>query len=257
MQLFHHTVVNQLGGGKIDDDVVLAYQPNLLNLSPKRNKVGEDRRPLRIDQNGFFIQFLDLKVGHENGGQGQTVVHVNGQFHSDTNCDSDQQISGEHSQHSHHKDNQLLASRLVDVDELCRRCKPKSSVNEHSSQSRQRYAMDKAWQKRNKREQQDSVPKISESRSCAVIDVGFASNNFGNHRQATYRSSYRICDPHSHKIAIQIGFASPRVNHVNCFCTEHRLERTNQGEHHNPLYRQKHGAGFGEHTEIRKCHGTE
>jgi hypothetical protein len=56
-------VINQLGGGKIDDDVVLAYQPNLLNLSPKRNKVGEDRRPLRVDQNRFFIQFLDLKVG--------------------------------------------------------------------------------------------------------------------------------------------------------------------------------------------------
>ncbi len=76
---------------------------------------------------------------------------------------------------------------------------------------------------------------VGEARARAVVDVGFATNDFRDHRQATDEGGQGVTDAYRKQIFVQVGFALVRIDLVDRFCTEERLDASDQREHDDVL----------------------
>ncbi len=76
---------------------------------------------------------------------------------------------------------------------------------------------------------------VCEPGARAVIDVRFASDDLGNHRQATDERGERVADAHREKIFVQVRFAAPRIDLIDGLRAQERLDTSDQRKHDDVL----------------------
>ena len=81
------------------------------------------------------------------------------------------------------------------------------------------------------------MPHVGEPRSGTVVDVRLRTHDLGNHRQAADGSGAEVADADGDHVAIHIRLAFPRIEQVNRFGAQQRLQAADDEEHHDPLPR--------------------
>ena len=71
---------------------------------------------------------------------------------------------------------------------------------------------------------------VGKSTARAIVNIGFAAHDFGNHRQAADRSGKRVGGADCHQVAVEVGFALPRIEQVDRLGAQERFEAADQGE---------------------------
>ena len=230
VQLFHHAAIDQLGVGQVNDQVVPLRQPDVFELPLERNPVAEHGGSGRPNQIRFVTGLFDVQERLEERPDRHAVDEMHGELHRDANHNADQQVGGQHANERADKDQQLLLANMVDVQELTRVSQPEASVNEHRGQSRQRNLMNQPRHQRDKRQQKQSVPQVGEPRACSVVDVGFAADDLGDHRQAADRRRQRVRDTDRQHVPVEVGLSLPRVEQIYGFCAQQRFQAADQCE---------------------------
>ena len=108
--------------------------------------------------------------------------------------------------------------------ELLRRRQAKARKHEHRGKRRERYPINEERDECYKGEQKDAVEHVCEPCARTVIDIRFASYDFGNHRQATNERGERVADAHSQEVFVEICFAVPRIDLIDGLCAQERLD---------------------------------
>ena len=184
VQPLHHTVIHEFRAFQIHDHVVLLLESKLAELPPKGDPVRKHSGASRINLNRGVIDHLHLEKGLEHASDRQPIQKVNDQFHCDTNEHTDQEIGRQHAHERGREDGQLLTANFVDADEFIRGGEPATGVDEHRRQRRQWNRTNQSWQEGDERKQEDAVPEIGKSRMRAVVDIGLATHDLRDHRQA-------------------------------------------------------------------------
>ncbi len=93
------------------------------------------------------------------------------------------------------------------------------------------------------------MPKISETGAGTVVDVCLGADDLGNHRQPADQRRAEVANTDRDDVAIHVRFAFPRIEQIDRFRTEQRLQASDDEEHHGPLPRFQ----FGQRGKVGRC----
>ena len=229
VQIGHDSMIDELRCGHIDDDTlrILATNDPL-----ERDPSTENCRLLDRYCRRVATHIVDGYGGFEQRAYRCAVQDMNDGFHQNADPDTDKQIGRKDTQDCRYEDDELLAAHLVHVFELLRRCQSKARKHEHRGECRERYPINEERDECYEGEQKDAVEHVCEPCTRAVINIRFASYDFGDHRETTDECGEGVADTYREEIFVEVSFAAPGIDLIDGLCAQERLETSDQRKHH-------------------------